>query len=371
MVSDGILSLLAQRLVVVTPELVEYSKSRLKDASTGLVRMVLKSLVFKNEIGRRPFLTSKNRIAYFYFLSKNWPMIDQYLSKLIDYLNRKKYATASSVARDLGLELKTAAYFLRHMAYLGELNMIMTGYIPQYGRCAFIYYVPGYREVVDKRHQLERQREYIEHGKMMFEFLAEQMTLEDKHSVIREACKVLRLCIKKGILRGRDLDKLAAGSFIFSLRKLKESVSVAEVHKRLQILDVGGISQKDMLSAEKVIAQELEIPLHHFPRHRRYIQRFVKHLELTNEEKNLLARKSLEVFSCIPRKFLLGKSPSTVAAATIYVASIILREKMKYDSPWITQSELSIVSGVTEVSIRNHYRAIEQFYKSSKRGEIR
>jgi len=197
-VSSGILSFLDQRLVIVTPELIEYSRSRLQDASIGLVRMVLKSLVFNDEIGRRLFLTSRNRIAYFYFSSKKRPLIDKYLSNIMDYFRRSKYANATTVARDFDIELKSASYFLRHLAYLGELNMILVGYVPQYGRSVFIYYVPGYREVVDKRHQIERQKEYIEYAKIMFEFLVEQMMLEDKNAVVLEACNVLRLCIKRG-----------------------------------------------------------------------------------------------------------------------------------------------------------------------------
>jgi transcription initiation factor TFIIIB Brf1 subunit/transcription initiation factor TFIIB len=88
-----------------------------------------------------------------------------------------------------------------------------------------------------------------------------------------------------------------------------------------------------------------------------------------DDKKRILMQKSLEIFSCVPRRYIVGKRPSTVAAATLYAAVNILREIMKYDSPWITQTEISTVSGVTEVSIRNHYRIIEQFYKKGKHGE--
>jgi len=364
--STGIVSFLERRLAVVTPELIEYSRDRVADVSIGEVRLVLNMLVCRGEAGRLPFLTSKNKIAYFYFLNKKRSMIEDYLDNLTRYLGKNKYANATLASRGLGVELNEASYFLRHLVYLGQLNVMVGGYISEYRRCIFIYYVPGYREVLEKRHKIEREREYIEHSATIFEFLVNQMSLENKTDVINDSCKVLQLCIEKGILRGRDLDKLAMGCFVLSLRKRNVSVSVAEVLRHLEILDVGGISEHDILTAEKVIAQELEMPLHHFPEHKHYIERFVNGLKLSNEEKRILMQTSLEVFSCVPQRFITGKRPSTLAAATIYAAVNILREIAKYGSPWITQTELSIVSGVTEVSIRNYYRIIEGFYKDSK-----
>jgi transcription initiation factor TFIIIB Brf1 subunit/transcription initiation factor TFIIB len=365
-VTSDILSFLEERLVVVTPELIEHSRSRLHDPSVGLIQMVLKSLVYKKEIGRRPFLTSRNRIAYFYFLWKNASLVEELLCSLSEYLKRKKYANATIVARDMCIELRVAAYFLRHLSYLGELNVAVVGYVAQYGRCVFIYYIPGYKEIVDERHRIERQAEYMEQAKIMFESLTEQMVLEDKQKVILEASEVLQACIKKGILQGRDLNKLAAGAFIFSLRKLGESASASEIRKHLDALDIGFVSEKGILSTEKIIAQELGIPLHHVPKYRLYIQRFVNSLKIKQEEKKILEQKSLEVFTCLPNRFVMGKKPSTIAAAVIYVAANVVREGLEPPSMFVTQDELSTVSGVTEVSIRNHYRAIEEFYRKYK-----
>jgi len=365
-VSGEITSFLEGKLAVVTPEIIEYSKNRLSNASVGLIRMVLNLLTYKKEVGRLPFLTSKNKIAYFYFLNTKRSQVEVHLNNLALYFEKNKYSNATLASRSLGVELNEASYFLRHLAYLGQLNVMIAGYIPDYGRCTFLFYVPGYMEVVEKRHKIEREREYIEHSATMFEFLANQMKLENKTDVIEDSCKTLQICIEKGILRGRDLDKLAIGCFVLSLRKRSISASVAEVLKHLQVLDIGSISEYHVLAIEKVIAQELGLSLHHFPKYKQYIEKFIDGLKLPDEEKQVLMQKGLEVFSCIPQRFIIGKRPSTVAAATIYASANILREIMKYDSPWITQTELSTISGVTEVSIRNHYHVIERFYKHAK-----
>jgi len=368
-VSSEIITLLKGRLVVVAPELIEYSMDKIRNASFGFIRMVLNLLVYKNEIGRLPFLTSKNRIAYFYFLSTKRPQIEVHINNLEIYLEKHKYCNATLASRNLGVELNEASYFLRHLAYLGQLNLMVSGYISEYGRYTFLFYVPGYIEVVEKRHKIEREREYIEHSATIFEFLATQMKLENKAEVINDSCMLLKTCIEKGILRGRDLDKLAIGCFVFSLRKRSISASVTEVIRHLQVLDVGIISEYPILAIEKAIARELELSLHHFPQYEQFIKKFLNALILPDDKKRILMQKSFEIFSCVPRRYIVGKRPSTVAAATLYAAVNILREIMKYDSPWITQTEISTISGVTEVSIRNHYRIIEQFYKKGKHGE--
>ena len=48
-----------------------------------------------------------------------------------------------------------------------------------------------------------------------------------------------------------------------------------------------------------------------------------------------------------------GKGPTGVAAASIYIASVVLKKPR-------TQKEIAKVSGVTEVTIRNRYKEISK-----------
>jgi len=369
-VSNEIISILEQRLVVVTPELLESSKNKFGDTSIGLIRIVLNSLVDRCEVARLPFLTIKNTVAYFYFLKTKTSIIENHLCNLMQYFNKKKYSNATVASRELGIEVKETSYFLRHLADLGHLNMMVAGYIPEYRRCIYIFYIPGYREVVENRQQIERERWYIDHFTAVYEFLASQMKIENKSGVIENSCKVLQLCIQKGLSRGRDLDVLAIGSFIISLRNLNISASVIEVLKHLKVMDFKHVSEHNVLAIEKIIAQTLDMKLHHFPDLMRYIDKFVSGLSIPEKEKPILMEKSMKVFSSIPQKFIVGKKPSTIAAATIYVAAIALQKVMKYGVRLITQKELSIVANVSEVSIRNYYPAIEGFYNESKGSEL-
>ena len=48
-----------------------------------------------------------------------------------------------------------------------------------------------------------------------------------------------------------------------------------------------------------------------------------------------------------------GRGPTGVAAAALYVASVLLGERK-------TQSEIADVAGVTEVTIRNRYKELSE-----------
>lgn len=48
-----------------------------------------------------------------------------------------------------------------------------------------------------------------------------------------------------------------------------------------------------------------------------------------------------------------GKGPTGVAAAALYIASLLLGERK-------TQKEVSEISGVTEVTIRNRYKELSE-----------
>jgi transcription initiation factor TFIIIB Brf1 subunit/transcription initiation factor TFIIB len=363
-VEGEIISFLSNHTVAVTPELMEVAKKVLNGLSPNIVQIVLRSLVFKGKINRFPFLTSKNRIAYFYFLDERTSQIRTYIDNLVAYFKKNKCANVTTIARIISTEKRLAAYLLQHLLLLGELNRIMIGYIPEYSRSAFIYYVPGYKESVTSWYRAQREEKYLEHSKAIFDSLAEKIPLQNPEKVVSEARHVLQSCIKRGILRGRSLDELIISCFIFSLRKIGESVTVTEVHKHLETLGIRFVSPKALLATEKVIAEELEESFRHFPAYEGYVHRFVADLKISQDAKEMLLEKSREILSCIPRHFLIGKKPATIAAAVIYAAVSADKSSLKSLYHNLSQDEISSVSSVTTVSIRNRYRLIEQFYKN-------
>lgn len=210
-------------------------------------------------------------------------------------------------------------------------------------------------------------REHVSYARTIIGALAQSIPLENKVRIPADALDIFQCSLKRGILHGRSLDELIASSFMFSLRRLGESVSVQELRQRLHVLGLEHISEKALLSTEKVIAQELGESLLHLPKHANYIKKLVSKMQLMEEEKEVLARRSLEILGCVPHRYLMGKKPLTIVAAILY-AAVDLSADEGEPLPGrhllkVTQDEISEVSGVSSVSIRNHYARIEQYAK--------
>jgi len=161
---------------------------------------------------------------------------------------------------------------------------------------------------------------------------------------IRESSALLyRRCVEKGLIRGRLIESVVS-AVIYAIcrqygipRTLDEISNVAEIPK------------KEIGRTYRLITQELElkIPLTN-PRF--YITRFITALKLSGDTQE----KAIEILSRAMEKGLIsGRGPMGVAAAAVYIASVITGERR-------TQKEVADVAGVTEVTIRNRYRELKK-----------
>src|SRR5438128_725650 len=81
-----------------------------------------------------------------------------------------------------------------------------------------------------------------------------------------------------------------------------------------------------------------------------YVSRFCSELKLTGEVQS----RAVEILKDAQDKELTsGRGPTGVAAAAIYIASILCNERR-------TQREVADVAGVTEVTIRNRYKELTE-----------
>ncbi len=161
---------------------------------------------------------------------------------------------------------------------------------------------------------------------------------------IRESSALLyRKCVERGLIRGRQIESVVS-AVIYAIcrqygipRTLDEISNVAEIPK------------KEIGRTYRLITQELElkVPLTN-PRF--YINRFVTALKLSGETQT----KAVEILDqALKRGLISGRGPMGVAAATVYIASVMTGERR-------TQKEVADVAGVTEVTIRNRYRELKK-----------
>ena len=160
-------------------------------------------------------------------------------------------------------------------------------------------------------------------------------------AVRENAAAIYRKASRKDLIRGRSINGFAAATVYAGCRRCNLPRSLDEVS------EASGIDKKEIGRNYRFMSKELSLKL--LPvRPQEYLNRFANSLNLKGDaiqEARDLINKTLD------NKTISGCSPASIAAAAIYVASLLHHDKK-------TQKDIAETAGVTEVTIRNHYKKI-------------
>lgn len=154
---------------------------------------------------------------------------------------------------------------------------------------------------------------------------------------VRETSSMIyRQCLNTNMLPGRSIEGMATASLYAGAR-------LEEVPRSLDELEtVSRVDRNRIASAYRYMNRELELKIGPIDP-AKYIPRFTSQLDSIRQDTE---NKALELMEYIKRNNIhTGKSPPGIAAATIYTAAVFCNED-------ITQGELSDITGITEVTIR-------------------
>ncbi len=176
-------------------------------------------------------------------------------------------------------------------------------------------------------------------------------------SVEEESARIYTMAVQRGLVRGRSMESVVAGALYAACRR-------NDVPRTLdELADASGIEKKEIGRTYRFVTRELGITI--LPSDPAdYIARFASALNLSAETQS----HSVEILHKAQKSELTsGRGPTGIAAAALYVASLIHGEKR-------TQREVADVAGVTEVTIRNRYKELleeldleEEIKKSKKK----
>ncbi len=173
--------------------------------------------------------------------------------------------------------------------------------------------------------------------------------LKISKSVEEEAAMIYRQAIQRGLVRGRSMESVVSCTLYAACRR-------HEVPRTLDELSgASGIEKKEIGRTYRFIARELGISI--LPSNPiDYIARFSSSLKLNPETQS----KAVEILDVAQKRELTsGKGPTGIAAAALYVATLMNGEKR-------TQREVADIAGVTEVTIRNRYKELIDKLKLDK-----
>ena len=159
---------------------------------------------------------------------------------------------------------------------------------------------------------------------------------------IREnAAIIYRKAALKNLIRGIKIEGVVAAAIYAACRKCNTPRTLREIYNNTNI------PIKVIGRYYRYLTRELQLKL--LPTSPMdYISRFCSRLKLSKKTQ----KKVQEIIETLSEnKLTLGKSPVSIAAASIYIASITCDERR-------TQNEVAKAAGVTEVTIRNHYKSL-------------
>lgn len=161
---------------------------------------------------------------------------------------------------------------------------------------------------------------------------------------VREtAAMIYRKAVNKNLIRGRSIEGVVAASLYASCRQCNVPRTLDE------IAAASRVGRKEIGRTYRFMTRELQLKL--MPTSPQdYISRFCSELKLSGEVQS----KSIEIIkSANDKELTSGRGPTGVAAAAIYIASILCNERR-------TQREVADIAGVTEVTIRNRYKELTE-----------
>jgi len=157
---------------------------------------------------------------------------------------------------------------------------------------------------------------------------------------VREVASVIyRRALSEDLIRGRSIEGISTASLYAACRQEGIPRSLKEV------TDVSRVENKEIARTYRYISQELGLEVRPADP-KQYVPRFCSKLEVSEAVRT----KAEEIIDISAQQGLLsGKSPTSLAAAAIYAASLLCNEKQ-------TQAEVGEAAQVSEVTIRNRYQ---------------
>ena len=159
---------------------------------------------------------------------------------------------------------------------------------------------------------------------------------------VREMASVIyRRALNDDLLPGRSIEGVATAALYASARQTGTPRSLDEIS------DVSRVDKMELTRTYRYIVRQLGLEVQPADPVS-YLPRFTSELNLSEEAE----RRARELLQAAKKDGLhSGKSPVGLAAAAIYAAALLTNEK-------VTQSEVSEVTDVSEVTIRNRYKEL-------------
>ena len=159
---------------------------------------------------------------------------------------------------------------------------------------------------------------------------------------VRETASVIyRRALSEDLLPGRSIEGVATAALYAAARQAGTPRSLDEIEV------VSRVDKMELTRTYRYIVRELKLEIQPADPEQ-YVPRFASDLDLSDESE----RRARELLRNAKESGIhSGKSPVGLAAAAVYAAALLTNEK-------VTQSQVSEVANISEVTIRNRYKEL-------------
>jgi transcription initiation factor TFIIB len=152
---------------------------------------------------------------------------------------------------------------------------------------------------------------------------------------------IYRKAIENQLVRGRSIESMTGAVIYIACRQCNVPITLDDISK------VCRASKKEIARSYRFLLNELMLKISPIDP-TNYVPRIITKLNLDG----LVQKKSIEIIKTMEKARLIsGKGPMGIAAAAVYIASVIMDKKR-------TQRDIANIAKVTEVTLRHRYKEI-------------
>jgi transcription initiation factor TFIIB len=163
------------------------------------------------------------------------------------------------------------------------------------------------------------------------------------NTALEKAILAYKRIIEKGLLKGRSMKAVCATAIYIGSRQSTTAITMRDIAHSTKI------SPRKITHCYRSIIKHLKIPVRRTSVGN-YAYEIATRLQLSARNKEVM-EKILEAMDS--SKLFVGKAPTGVACAAIYISSLLIGEKR-------TQREIGEVARITEMTIRSRIRELEK-----------
>jgi transcription initiation factor TFIIB len=165
-------------------------------------------------------------------------------------------------------------------------------------------------------------------------------------SLKEKAAVIYRKSLDKGLVRGRSINAICSAALYAACRESGTPRTIRD------IAEASLVDKKDIARCYRLLLQELSFNMP-VANSLTFVSKIAERTQIPGK----IQGEAIKILADAKRqRFASGKDPMGLAAAALYIACLMNNEK-------VTQKDIAEAAGVTEVTVRNRYKALTRQLK--------